>query len=542
MNTFNKIKYNLSAFGASVLLLTSCDGFFDHPLTNAVSDDNIGEVIANNPASLEAFLGSAYRTVAGTDLYGRHIQYVLAVSSHEMDLDYIAEEVRNEFSRNEVTSVNSTLAIQYRTYYIALSTLNTLMDLTDHLDLEKFTTDQAAMIRNLKGEVHFLRAYCHFELLCLFGEKGPYFGGDYPNNKDAQGIILSMELVTAENAYGVRSTVGEVYEAILQDLRDAEQYIGNKQIPANSVMQGGNSDLDYTSNIGWAQLPAVKAMQGKVYLFMNDYANARTAFEAVISDSRFKLDKPVNFTDYVQHADNNAESVFALQYYYYTGPGDSYTGAPSHQLARIFGNVPGAWMNYFIDGRNPARFGNDPRLYEATLYDYTWKEWTGEIPEFEQLDINAPGFRCFPRKIIDFFNTATPRDNTKNIDRIRLADVYLMYAETLLKLGDAATATEYVNKVRRRAWGEADYNAPGTKGEDLSTVTMQTLYDERFKELFFEHHRWFDICRWGIVQEELALYPRTNAGTVQYNDNDYYMPIPEAEIRANPNLNQSRGY
>ena len=57
--------------------------------------------------------------------------------------------------------------------------------------------------------------------------------------------------------------------------------------------------------------------------------------------------------------------------------------------------------------------------------------------------------------------------STKNVDIIRLADIYLMYAEVMLKLNSADVATEYVNKVRRRAWGESNYDVPGTKEKIL---------------------------------------------------------------------------
>jgi len=117
-----------------------------------------------------------------------------------------------------------------------------------------------------------------------------------------------------------------------------------------------------------------------------------------------------------------------------------------------------------------------------------------------------------------------------------------MYAETVLKLGDANTATEYVNKLRRRAWGETDYNQLGAKGEDLTSITMADLQEERYKELFFENVRWFDLCRWGILQTELAKYPTTRAGVVTYNDKDYYLPMPETELNTNPLLKQSLDY
>ena len=117
-----------------------------------------------------------------------------------------------------------------------------------------------------------------------------------------------------------------------------------------------------------------------------------------------------------------------------------------------------------------------------------------------------------------------------------------MYAAVMLKLNSADVATEYVNKVRRRAWGESNYDVPGTKGEDFTTVTMEILQEERYKELFFENTRWYDICRWGILEQELAKYPSTNAGTVHYDPQDYYLPIPESEMRSNPLMKQSKGY
>lgn len=58
---------------------------------------------------------------------------------------------------------------------------------------------------------------------------------------------------------------------------------------------------------------------------------------------------------------------------------------PQHHLVRIFGGAPGAWNNYFVDQRTAARFGNDPRLNEATLYGYNVKN--GVLP-LQNLNLN----------------------------------------------------------------------------------------------------------------------------------------------------------
>lgn len=536
-----KLKYMIMA--GCLCLTSACSDFLDHPLTTSVSDDNIGEIIQKNPSKIGEFLASSYRSLGGILLYGRQSEY-MSTMSHEMDIDWLGEEQRNQWATNSLTSSNKNVEEAYTKYYKALSSANLALDLIDHVDMEQLDETKREMIDNFRGEALFLRAFIHFDLLRMFGEKGPDFGGGYPNNKDAQGIILMEGLADANTAIAPRSTVGECYEAILRDLKEAEEYIGDNQIPVNTaVLAPGYQDTDYTSDLGWAQKPAVYALLGKVYLYMNDFTNAKTEFEKVLSDGRFALDRPVNFTDHIQHNDNNAECIFSLQYYL-ANSGTAYDDAPEHHLVRIFGGAPGAWNNYFVDQRTAARFGDDPRLYEATLYDYDIETWctATEPVVFKKVDPTVPGFRYYQRKYTDFYKVSNYVFSNKNVDMIRLGDVYLMYAEVMLNLGDTNTATEYVNKLRRRAWDESDYNAPGTKGEDFTTVTMEILQEERYKELFFENTRWYDLCRWGILEQELAKYPSSNAGAVHYDPQDYYVPIPESELRSNPLLRQSKGY
>lgn len=537
-----KLKYIIMA--GCLCLTTACSDFLDHPLTTSVSDDNIGEIIQKNPSKIGEFLASSYRSLGGILLYGRQSEY-MSTMSHEMDIDWLGEEQRNQWATNSLTSSNKNVEEAYTKYYKALSSANLALDLIDHVNLEQLDDTEREMVNNFRGEALFLRAFIHFDLLRIFGEKGPNFGGGYPNNKDAQGIILMDGLADANTAIAPRSTVEECYKVIIRDLKDAEGCIGDNQIPVNTaVLAPGYQDTDYTSDLGWAQKPAVYALLGKVYLYMNNFTDAKTEFEKVLNDSRFALDRPVNFTDHIQHNDNNAECIFSLQYYLSDG-GTAYDDAPEHHLVRIFGGAPGAWNNYFVDQRTAARFGDDPRLYEATLYDYEIESWctATEPVVFKKVDpatLADPDFRYYQRKYTDFYKVSNYVFSNKNVDLIRLGDVYLMYAEVLLNTGDVQGATEYVNKLRRRAYDEADYNVPSI--HDFETIDMATLQEERYKELFFENSRWYDLCRWGILEEELAKYPSSNAGAVHYDPQDYYVPIPETELRSNPLLKQSRGY
>lgn len=94
----------------------------------------------------------------------------------------------------------------------------------------------------------------------------------------------------------------------------------------------------------------------------------------------------------------------------------------------------------------------------------------------------------------------TPPLNTVNIDWIvfRVAELYLNYAEALNEYYDnpPAEAFQAVNLVRARSGMPAFDNAL-TKDE-----FRQKLRNERAVELAYEDHRFWDIRRWMIAENE----------------------------------------
>lgn len=74
----------------------------------------------------------------------------------------------------------------------------------------------------------------------------------------------------------------------------------------------------------------------------------------------------------------------------------------------------------------------------------------------------------------------------------RLADVYLMKAEALVRMGgDLGEATRLVNAIRERAYGNSDHN--------YTSVTLDDIYNERGYELAFEFVRRQDMIASGLI-------------------------------------------
>jgi hypothetical protein len=108
----------------------------------------------------------------------------------------------------------------------------------------------------------------------------------------------------------------------------------------------------------------------------------------------------------------------------------------------------------------------------------------------------------------------------------RYADVLLMKAEALLrKNNDVGNALFLVNQIRTKRGASP-----------LAIVNLNTIYDERGRELYWESVRRQDMIRFGKFLQPNALKPGVS-------DKKYLLfPIPTAALAVNPNLTQNPGY
>jgi len=147
----------------------------------------------------------------------------------------------------------------------------------------------------------------------------------------------------------------------------------------------------------------------------------------------------------------------------------------------------------------------------------------------------------------------------------RLAEVYLNLAEAAYELGDRETAAEYIKLIRERA-GCKNTGMPENMTETTYTefqylypieTGLQFIRDERYRELWGENHRWWDLITWRTATEVLFEWsPRTLSCYYVVADDKYvyidekemnnrrwtaakrcyYLEIPAGQINRNPNL------
>lgn len=116
----------------------------------------------------------------------------------------------------------------------------------------------------IEGQAYFLRALTHFDAVRIWAQ--PW---GFTADNSHPGIVLRLN---SEVSVGTRSTVKEVYESIIADLKKAETLLGEDVV------------------LGAANKWSAKAFLARVYFQQNDFANAFAYADQVIKSNKFQLD------------------------------------------------------------------------------------------------------------------------------------------------------------------------------------------------------------------------------------------------------------
>jgi tetratricopeptide (TPR) repeat protein len=515
-----KIVNYLTSLLLSVLFVTGCsDDFIEVTNENELNSDNFYTKVDN----FDLALNGTYDAVKNLDLFGQnfYIQTLLALS-HESD--YWAAQ-----NRNEVTSADGNVYIAWRGWYRVVARANDIIENAPKFSASKVLSEnEAQKLDDILGQAHFLRGFAYFHLVRLWGEES------YAIDSTRLSVPLILRVAnTRDDLMTPRASVGKVYNRILADFKMAEAILPD----------GWDSN-----NAARVTKYAVKGFLGQVYLYMNDQEKAQSYFEEVIQSNRYNL-VPFNRYDDLFQGKNefSTESLWELNYSVDMQQNIWENGLGSGIALVLCPPVQQGWSNCTPHGINIERFGNDPRLSIATYHPDTLV--TAADGKRKPAGVSIFNFTGHSfRKYVpgDYAVPNTNRNSGTNYLIMRLADVYLMYAEVMNNTGSDAVALEYVNKVRRRAFG-FDPNTPSAIADftGLSETQLRdVIREERFRELFGEGHRWYDMVRWKIVEEEVLKYnvKRVTQGEILFHEKDYYYPVPLQEVDNNTRMKPSTGY
>jgi hypothetical protein len=293
-------------------------------------------------------------------------------------------------------------------------------------------------------------------------------------------------LLTADynaNSQSGRSPSAEVYKQIIADLVDAKTLLPDGFAFSNNQRLRANKG-------------AAAALLARTYLYTNDWAKAETEAGSVIDNSAlYSLQTDLSKLMYK----NNNEAI--LQFYNNYYPNDNLVFAQ-------YGSTPnpGALRDEFVN------------YFEAG--DLRLTHWVGTISSGSQTYYFCKKY--FSDDVAAEYSTL-----------MRLAEQYLIRAESRAQLGDINGAQSDIDVIRARA------GLAATPASDKASLLL-AIEQERKVELFTEHgHRWLDLKRTGRVD---AVMAPVKGALWQTTDALYPIPLTQIQLDVAMAEQQNPGY
>ena len=454
--------------------------------------------------------------------------------------------------------------------YTAIADANMFLEKLAQADISswQYNPDYRNWVQQLElfpYEVRFLRAYFYFELFRSYG--------DVP--------LVTTTLTNAEANTITRTPADEIVKFIVEEIDEIAPYL-----PVSYV-------TEVNSEVGRATRGAALALKARTLLYAasplfnptNDQSRWAAAAEAckVILDNAatWGLKLSAYGSLWGHDAFYNPELIFGLgrgefnsfeMANYPVGVENGSSGnCPTQTLVDQYeyqegGQTFGERYPGSIDlaSVNPYE-GLDPRF--ALTVVKNGDEWPTNGSQKKAIETFNGGFNASPKygatptgyylkKYVDGACVTTADNQTTRRHTwilFRLGEIYLDYAEAVFNATGSAkdatfgmTANEAINVLRKRS----DIQMPEFTEDGEAWVARYER--ERMVELAFENHRFWDVRRWkkGAQYFKTIQVANISAGlqltraTVsrQWDEKYNFYPIPQSELKKNPNLTQNAGW
>lgn len=405
---------------------------------------------------------------------------------------------------------------------------------SDRLSDRGVSSELAAKIQGFRAEARFLRAYFYWMALDVFGdvpfttENSPFGGGVNPkqaSRKDVFDYCISeltalatddSPMPAARSNYP-RADKGAVLGLLARMYLNAEVYTGTP------MWQEAKDACEDIFTMGYSLCPEYAD------LFRGDNGENPEALNEVLFGISYDAEQTQSYggTSYLTLAAIAATDVSSTQMI--NGVNNGWGGI----------RVPYEYVEKYFNVRNAD--------YSAGTYDVNDKRGRmfyikGRSESMDgALYVFLNGWSCLKFNNIphnmdqDSYLATAASKAYSDIDfpMIRLGEIYLIYAEACMNLGQANTALPKVQDLAARA----GVTAP-------TSITQEWLIEERARELMWEGHRRTDLIRYGKFTSSSFLwtYKGGSFSGQGFDDHMKIFAIPASELASNPELHQNPGY
>ena len=487
-----KIAIILSFF--CLLTFVSCEGFLDVSPSNQADSSTC----ITSESDAQVMLNGLMRKMTSSSYYGQTFLMVGDAKGGDFTI-YTAGYTGSTMYYYAHTQQSNTYSGLWSQMYNCLLQANNIIT---NIEALKAAGTTSSGLDNILGQAYTARALIHFDLVRLYGQP-------YNMNKSALGVAVVTEPVDA-GAQLQRNTVEEVYTQVVADLTKAAPLLSTKK------------------TLGYINYYANQAILGKVYMYMDNFSAAASAFANVIDSGTYKLYEPEEWVA-SWTKQNGSESIFELGIFPSEGDlGGSAYGIlfrrKNHGNSSAYGCFSASEYWHAIMDDDDVRWG-------VMDYDHMYGE-----EERSNWPVCCYKYSGSPSLAGDGKSTST----AVNVKVIRLSEVYLLAAEANCRAGNNGKAADLLNAIARR---NPDYT-PWTAG----TVSVDAIYNEYRRELLGEGKLFFEAMRQNrtiYFEDDAWGFGTSTTYRESHIDRTFFrciLPIGQNEINANPTIQQNPGY
>lgn len=468
-----------------VLGVQSCNDFLDvNPKTQLRQ-----ESLFSSESGFKDALTGVYISLKSNENYGHNLTMGTIehlISNYDVSTNSIESKIGMFNFTDEVVErrFDSIFAKQF-------STIANINNLLQNLNERSDVFQDKDLYKLIKGECLALRAFCHFDVLRLWGPVPVEANLSKP-------ILPYVKMLSIQNNAFV--SYSDFKNNLLEDINEAESLLEQVDpIRKHSLTSLGNpgGGLGSTFNPDdtyWAyryfrfNYYAVKALQARICTWFGDEDKAYSAAKAVITASTYVLGAAADFTakDYTL----SNEQIFAIS---------------------DFG-LNAKYNQYFASGT--FKKGNSETSVKSQLYGSTGTD----IREINlwQLIVQSSGVRTYVCQKYNVPSTAGTGFSDRNrIPLMRLSEMYFIAIETAPDMAEAQRLWDNFRTVR---------NLTETTLESNKELRKVQLAKEFRKEFYAEGQSFYFYKRINAAKTNVLWVPST--ATI-----NYVVPLPKSELR-----------
>ncbi len=424
--------------------------------------------------------------------------YLTLCPDIQADLVYAVQGNTNQYGTHwlwDIRSTNSEIESVYAALYRVIGRCNFYLDQVDKLRSSMTDDEDIKYLDFYTGEVYCARALAYSELLKCYCK-----AYDPATAENELGVVLADTYFGQKPA--TRASLKDSYDFVISDLKKAQELLDE---------ENDGFDAPYFTKA------AAHAIHARTALYMQDWDSAIEHSTVLIDSDAFALasargyvSSTQTYLDYLWTNDSSYENIWRIGY-----TTTSYGGAQGS----VFLNFTTDFYYYYPD-YVPAQWVLD--LYGAGDARYN--------AYFANLQTGYPHQLVWPLLVKYYGNEALMQNLIYHVNMpkpLRLAEQYLIRAEAYCQKGAFAQASADLSALR-----ESRYTSGGTISVNAGNW-LETISDERVRELYMEGFRLHDLKRWGKGFERTPQSQTQSEGSslkIEAGNPLFVWPIPNHEI------------